>query len=237
MHIIWQKNARVLYQKTSVYGSVCPGSATETHNGNCSCGTRNWATPQGDSKTHHHFGVHVFQTCKIGELRSHRFESRQGFRNSVKPQSVWRCVILYMSSQVGSMNLGRQNLSFSGGPRMLKVPNCPLKKAGDTERTWTKREATFAADSCTEGMKSRSTPLQSWTMELQGLGFVPLGFSLTLVSSCYAISSFFLFWNGDIQIRVVGSMYFFIYSVTHLRECLKSHKRICTMDFWTVFKP
>lgn len=38
-------------------------------------------------------------------------------------------------------------------------------------------------------------------------------------------------WKGDIQIRVVGSMYFFIYNVTQLRECLKSHKRICTMDF------
>lgn len=36
----------------------------------------NWATPQGDSKTHHHLGVHVFQTCKIAELQSHRLESR-----------------------------------------------------------------------------------------------------------------------------------------------------------------
>lgn len=70
-----------------------------------------------------------------------------------------------------------------------------------------------------------------------GFGICPSGFQpyFGVFLLCY----FFLlpFWNGDIQIRVVGSMYFFIYSVTHVRECLKSHKRICTMDFWTVFKP
>lgn len=52
---------------------------------------------------------------------------------------------------------------------MLKVQKCPLKQAGDVLRSWTTRGATYAADSNTEGMEPRLTPLQSWTIELQGL--------------------------------------------------------------------
>lgn len=93
-------------------------------------------------------------------------------------------------------------ICFRGYPRKL-VPKCPLNKAGDVERTWTKRGVTCAADSNTEGREPWLTPLQSWTISPSG--FQPY---FGVIFLCYF--SLLPFWNGDIHIRVIGSMYFFI---------------------------
>lgn len=223
MHIIWQKNAKVLYQKTSAYGSVCPGSATETDHGNCSCGTRNWATPQGDSKTHHHFGVHVFQTCKIGELRRHRFESRfQKFSEATKCVTVCDSLHELSSRQHES---GKAKSKFQWRPQDVEGTKM------STEKSWRYREDLDQERGhvCYRQLYWRDeTQIDTTAIPDHGAaGFeiCPSGFQP------YIGVILLPFWKGDIQIRVVGSMYFFIYNVTQLRECLSLIKEFVQWTF------
>lgn len=176
----------------------------------------NWATPQGDSKTHHHLGVHVFP-----DMQNSRVTKSQTWIKVSEiqwSQEVCDSVFSYMSSQVGCMNLWRQNL-FQWRPQDVEGTKM------STETSWRCREELDheRGHICCRQQYWRDGTQTDTTAILDhraaGFGLVPLGFSLTLVSSFYAISPFFLCGMG-----------------TFISEQLEVCIFFYTMDFWTVFK-